>query len=76
MKDRFNLEDEILRLYSFVESIESVSNFLMESEDIDDYLCDKLVNALNGISALMTIHIQTMFDTMRQIHKLDEYRNS
>lgn len=73
MKDRFNLEDEILRLYSFVESIESVSNFLMESEDIDDDLCDKSVNALNGISALMTIHIQTMFDTMRQVHKLDQY---
>lgn len=76
MKDRFDLENEIVRLYSFVENIESVSNFLMESEDIDDDLCDKSVNALNGISALMTIHIHTMMDTICQIHKLDKYRNS
>lgn len=47
----------------------------MESEDIDDHVCDKSVNALNGISALLNIHINVMMDTMCQMCKLDKYRD-
>lgn len=74
MKTRFDLEEEILSFYNFAENVETVSNYLMESEGIDDDLCDKVVNALNGVSALMKIQTDKTFDTLRQCFKLDEYR--
>lgn len=73
MKDRFDLEEETLRLFSFAEDIDTVSNFLMESDGIDDDVRDKCVNALNGISVLMKMHSETMLDTMCQCFKLDKY---
>lgn len=75
MKDRFDLENEITKLYSFIEDIDSVSNLLMDSENLDDNLLDMASNALNGISVLMKIHAEKMLDTTSQIFKLDQYRD-
>lgn len=73
MKDRFDLEEETMRLYSFAEDVDTVSNFLMESDGIDDDVRDNCVNALNGISALMKMHSQNMLDTLCQCFKLNQY---
>lgn len=75
MKDRFDLENEIMKLYSFIEDIDSVSNLLMDSENLDDDLSDMASNALNGMSVLMKLHAEKMLDTMSQIFKLDQYRD-
>ena len=75
MKDRFDLENEIMKLHSFIEDIDSVSNLLMDSENLDDDLSDMASNALNGISVLMKLHAEKMLDTMSQIFKLDQYRD-
>ena len=40
MKDRFDIENEIMRLHTFAEDISEISSLLMESENIDDELCD------------------------------------
>ena len=75
MKDRFDLENEIMKLHSFIEDIDSVSNLLMDSENLDDDLSDMASNALNGISVLMKLHAEKMLDTVSQIFKLDQYRD-
>ena len=74
MSDRFDLEEQILSFYNSAENVDTIANYLMESEGIDDDLCDKVVNALNGISALMKIQTDKTFDTLRQCFRLDEYR--
>lgn len=74
MKDRFDLEEEVLSFYNFAENVDTVANYLMESEGIDSDVCDKVVNALNGVSALMKIQTDKTFDTLRQCFRLDEYR--
>lgn len=72
MKDRFNLEDEIMKLYVFIENIDDAAAYLADS-DIDPKVIDTVSNILIGTSALMSIHAEKMFDTMRQCFKLDEY---
>lgn len=73
MKDRFDLENEIHMFGLFADDIKTVSNFLMESEGVDDDLLDKAVNALNGISALLEMKTECLMDTMCQVFKLDKY---
>lgn len=74
MKDRFDLENEIQMFGLFADDIKTVSNFLMESEGVDDDVCDKAVNALNGISVLLEMKTEMLMDTMCQCLKLDQYR--
>ena len=76
MKNRFDLEEEVLSFYNFAENVDTIANYLMESEGIDDDLCDKVVNALNGVSALMKIQTDKTFNTLRQCFRLDEYKNA
>jgi DUF438 domain-containing protein len=75
MKDRFDLENEIMRLHTFAEDIEMVSNLLSESENIDDDLCNKSTNVLNYLSTILSLQADKLMDTMCQCFKLDEYRN-
>jgi hypothetical protein len=74
MKDRFDLENEIMRLHTFAEDISEISSLLMESENIDVELCDKVTNVLNGISSLLSLHADKLENTMCQCFKLNEYR--
>ena len=73
MKDRFDLEDEIARLYTFAEDIKMVSNLLSKSENIDDDLCEKSTNVLNYLSAIISLQADKLMDTMCQCFKLDQY---
>ena len=74
MKDRFDLENEIQMFSLFADDIRLVSNTLMESENIDDDLCDKVTNALEGIAVLLEMKTDCLMDTMCQCFKLDQYR--
>ena len=76
MKNRFDLENEIMRLHIFAEDISEISNLLGESENIDDELCDKVTNVINGLSSLLSLHTDKMMDTMCQCFKLDNYKYS
>jgi hypothetical protein len=75
MKDRFNLEDEIMKLYVFIENIDDAAAYLADS-DIDPKVIDTVSNILIGTSTLMSIHAEKMLDTMRQCFSLDEYNPS
>ena len=73
MKTRFELEDEIMKLYVFVDNIEDAIEYLSNS-DIDPKVIDTISNILLGTSTLLGLHAEKMLDTMSQCFKLDRYR--
>ena len=73
MKNRFDLEEEIMKLYSFAEDLETVSNLIMESLEMSSDVQDKSVNVLIGIETMLKIHADKMMDTMAQCFKLIPY---
>lgn len=74
MKDRFDLEDEISKLYSFVDNINEVSQYISET-DTSPEVINNATNILNGISALLAIHTDKLFDTMCQCLEIGDYAN-
>jgi len=72
MKDRLDLENEIMQLHSFVDNIEGAVEYLAES-NIDPKVIDNMSNILLGISTMLDFHAEKMFDTMCQCFKIDEY---
>jgi len=71
MKDRFDLENEISFLHTFVDNLGSISEGILE-RDLDK---DEIVNAVEGVRALLDLHISKLFDTMTQCFKLDQYKD-
>jgi len=71
MKDRFDLEDEISSLYSLSVNLETLREGILEY----DLEKDEIVNALQGISVLLTLQTNKLMDTMTQCFKLDQYRD-
>jgi hypothetical protein len=69
MKDRFDLENEIMELHSFISNLDSVAHGVMER----DLSQDEIVNVLSGMSVLLELHISKLHDTMSQVFNLDEY---
>jgi hypothetical protein len=74
MKDRFDLEQEILRTTNYADDLRTVAeNMLNDSiEGITDV--DKYANAIEGVAALIEMHSNKMLDTMSQCFKLDTYK--
>ena len=74
MKDRFDLEQEILRTTNYADNLRTVvENMLNDSiEGITDV--DKYANAIEGVAILIEMHSNKMFDTMSQCFKLDNYK--
>lgn len=69
--DRFKLEEQIL-------SIGVMSNHLREivSGILEDKLdTDKTANGIEGVAVLLDLLEDNLFDTMKYIFKLDEYKN-
>jgi hypothetical protein len=72
MKDRFDLENEIMKLHSFADDIESAVEYLAET-DVDPKVIDAMSNMLIGTSTMLGFHAEKMHDTMCQCFKIDEY---
>lgn len=72
MKDRFDLENEIVELHNFVQRLDDLGYGVAELELSQD----DIFNALSGLSVLLKIHAEKMFDTFTQAFKLDNYRES
>jgi RNase H-fold protein (predicted Holliday junction resolvase) len=71
MKDRFDLENEIMALYAFADQLGNVSAGLMEER----LTTDEAVNAIEGINVLLKLQTEKMFDTLTQCFRLDGYRH-
>lgn len=76
MKDRFDLEQELLRIKSYADNIRMTVNRMINDDQNESIDIDFYWNALNGIAALMDMHSDVMFDTMQQCFKLDSYKDS
>ena len=74
MKDRFDLEQEILKITNYADDLRTVvENMLNDSiEGITDV--DKYANAIEGIAILIEMQSNKMLDTMSQCFKLDNYK--
>lgn len=72
MKDRFDLENEISELHNFVQRLDDLGYGIAEL----DLSQDDIFNALSGLSVLLKIHAEKMFDTFTQAFKLDHYNDS
>lgn len=70
MKDRFDLENEISNLHVFANQLSTLSEGVLEH----NLTQDEIVNTLEGLRVLITIHAEKMHDTMSQCFNLDEYR--
>ena len=72
MKDRFDLENEIMRTANYADNLRTIAENMI-NDDVD---VDKYCNAIEGVACLIEMHINKMFDTMRQCFKLDNYKES
>ena len=70
MKDRFDLENEIMTIYTFAENLGTLSEGILEH----DLTTDETVNAIEGIRVMLNLQADKLFDTMTQCFKLDQYR--
>jgi hypothetical protein len=70
MKDRFDLETEIMVLNTFIDNLGTLSEGILEH----DLSTDETVNAIEGMRVLLTLHTNKLMDTMSQCFKLDSYR--
>ena len=76
MKDRFDLEQEILRTTIYADDLRTIAeNMLNDSiggvTDVGRY-----ANAIEGIAILIEMQSNKMLDTMSQCFKLDNYKES
>lgn len=69
MKDRFDLENEISELHNFVQRLDDIGYGVAELELSQD----DIFNALSGLSVLLKIHAEKLFNTFTQVLKLDNY---
>ena len=76
MKDRFDLEQEILQVKSYADNIRMTADRMINDDHDDNASIDFYWNALNGIAVLLDMHSDVMFDTMQQCFRLDSYKKS
>ena len=69
MKDRFDLENEISELHNFVQRLDDIGYGVAEL----DLSKDDILNAVGGLSVLLKIHAEKLFNTFTQVLKLDNY---
>jgi hypothetical protein len=70
MKDRFDLENEIMTLHTFADNLGTLSEGILEH----DLSRDEITNAIEGLRVMLSLQANKLFDTMTQCFKLDEYR--
>jgi len=76
MKDRFDLENEIMRTTNYADDLRTISANMLHDyiEGVTDV--DKYTNAIEGIAILIEMQSNKMLDTMSQCFKLDNYKES
>lgn len=72
MKDRFDLEADIMMTYNFVHQLRSLSKGVLEKE-LDK---DKIANAIEGLAILIDLHTDDIYDTFTECFQLNEYANT
>lgn len=76
MKDRFDLENEILRTTNYADDLRTIAENMIDESSVDSLNVDKYVNAIEGVACLIEMQTNKMFDTMSQCFKIDSYRKT
>lgn len=72
MKDRFDLEQEIMQIITFKEIVDNLAWRIVDaSEPMEE---DRIINTLMGLSEMLDTHNMKMMDTLSQAFSLDRYR--
>jgi hypothetical protein len=71
MKDRFDLENEIMQLNCLADNLGTISEGILEH----GLGTDEIVNAIEGTRVMLQLQSNKLMDTMSQCFKLDEYRD-
>ena len=74
MKDRFDLEQEILRITNYADDLRTIAENMIEDSINGTGNADKYANAIEGVATLIEMQTNKMFDTMSQCFKLDNYK--
>ena len=73
MKDRFDLEQSILQVWSIVEDLKLLNKFVMENEELD---ADKVSNILTGLAEMYDLKLQDAFETFEELVHTGQFRKS
>ena len=76
MKDRFDLEQEILRTTNYADDLRTIAKNMIEDSISGFTDVDKYCTAIDGIAVLIEMQSNKMLDTMSQCFKLDNYKES
>lgn len=78
MKDRFNLEDSITQCWSIVDDIRFLANTVIDDMDLiskNPEAADKIHNILVGMQELYNLKFEDLWETYKEVHRLDQYNN-
>lgn len=74
MTDRFDLEQDILRLHNTSEDLREFCAAIIEGRT--DCTPDNVWNHLYGLSLFLDLNIDKTFETFKKVHKLDGYSST
>jgi hypothetical protein len=75
MKDRFDLENEIMHLWSLKDTVDNIiwkqfdASHSLQSQDV-------LANQLHAVSSMIDLHCDKLMDTFCQVFQLNEYASA
>jgi hypothetical protein len=72
MKDRFDLETEIMSLYTFADNLGTLSEGILEH----GLSTDEIVNVIEGLRVMLNLQVNKLTDTMSQCFHLDQYKEN
>ena len=76
MKDRFDLEQEILRVTNYVDDLRTIAKNMTNDSINDTGHANKYAIPIEGVAILIEMQCNKMLDTMSQCFKLDNYKES
>ena len=76
MKDRFDLEHDIMNCWSVVDDSKLMAEMIVDTDmfkGLDPKHQDQLSNQLTGMGELYEIRFQKLWHTFLEMHSLDQY---
>ena len=71
MKDRFDLEVEIMDVYTLRKPLELLAKRVLQ----EDICSEDVANILLGLASTVDMYSESLYDTMCQVLRIDEYRD-
>ncbi len=77
MKDRFDLEHDIMNCWTVVDDVDLLMETIMDNpkySDIPPETMDRIANSLLGIKELYAMRFEKLWDTFLATYQLDEHK--